>query len=169
MDKEVTWITLGRFGRPHGIKGFITIQSCTEPRDNIVDYEHLYAYINNEWRSLHLLNIEVTDKHIMAQVEGFNTREQVAGLTNIPIGTPKSELPELQQGEFYWHDLIGLAVVNQKGDALGTIIEILPTGSNDVLVVSGEQRVLIPYLPEHTILDVNLKEQRMIVDWDLDY
>ncbi|MDP1603718.1 MAG: ribosome maturation factor RimM [Legionella sp.] len=169
MDNAVNWIVVGRFGRVHGIKGFITIHSYTEPRDNILRYTQWHALMGNHWQPLKLSRVEVNDKHILVQVEGFDEREQVASLTNIEIGVNREQLPELAAGEFYWHQLVGMQVVNQQGDALGEVVEILPTGSNDVLVVEGKKRQLIPYLPGRSVIDVNLSQRCITVDWDADF
>ncbi|EHL29482.1 hypothetical protein LDG_8444 [Legionella drancourtii LLAP12] len=112
---------------------------------------------------------EVQNKSIIAQVEGYPERETVARLTNIEIAVQKEQLEELQSGEYYWHQLIGMDVINAKGESFGRVIEIMPTGSNDVLIVQGEKRHLIPYLPGKFILDVNSSQQLITVDWDMDF
>lgn len=169
MDTLDNWIVVGRFGRVHGIKGLITIHSYTEPRENILQYAQWHAQINNEWQLLNLFNIEVTDKHILAQVKGYDQREQVAALTNIAIGVHREQLPELATGDYYWHELIGMNVINQQGECLGSVVEILPTGSNDVLIVQGEKRHLIPYLPDHSIIEINSSLGQITVIWDADF
>lgn len=163
------WIIVGRFGRPHGIKGFVTVHSFTEPRDNILRYTDWNAYINYEWRSIKLLAVEVQSKSIIAQIEGYADRELAARLTNVDIAIPKKDLKELQSGEYYWHQLIGMHVVNSKSESFGKVIDIIPTGSNDVLVIEGEKRHLIPYLPGQFILNIDSKQQLITVDWDLDF
>lgn len=169
MDTLDNWIVVGRFGRVHGIKGLITIHSYTEPRENILQYTQWHAHINNQWQLLSLLNIEVTNKHILAHVEGYDQREQVAALTNIVIGIQREQLPELTAGDYYWHQLIGMKVINQQGECLGSVVEILPTGSNDVLIVEGEKRHLIPYLPDDSIVEINPSLGQIIVIWDADF
>lgn len=169
MSNTNDWIFVGRFGKVHGIKGFITVHSYTEPRENILQYPDWYAYINSEWQLVTLVSQEITDKHILVKVEGYFEREQAANLTNIEIGTKSEFLPVLKPGEYYWSQLIGLQVINQTGDTLGKVVEILPTGANDVLIVEGDKRRLIPYLPEHSIIAVNISEGQIIVDWDLDF
>lgn len=169
MNNQTNWITVGRFGRPHGIKGFVTIHSFTEPRDNILRYTDWRVFLNNEWQPIHLLSVAVQHKAIIAQVEGYPERESVARLTNLDIAVAKEQLADLEPGEFYWHDLIGMKVVNQKGEVFGNVIEIMPTGSNDVLVVQGEKKYLIPYLPGQFVTNINAEQQLITVDWDLDF
>lgn len=163
------WIVVGRFGRPHGVKGFVTVHSFTEPRDNILQYEDWYICLNNQWQAIKLSDVELLNKSIIAKVDGYPEREMVAQLTNVDIGIPQEKLEHLQSGEYYWHQLIGLNVVNLSGEDLGQVAELMATGSNDVLVVTGKKRCLIPYLPERYVLDINLDQQKITVDWDADF
>lgn len=177
MNALDNFIVIGRLGRPQGIHGLIRVHSFTEPRENILNYHHWHFFIDKRWQALDIIRFEVNDKHILAQISGFEEREQVQKLTNIDIGVDKSQLPTLSSGEFYWHQLLGLSVLNPQGDSLGRVIDILATGSNDVLIVSDERepgsqnkkRVLIPYLPGETIIDVDLQQKKIIVEWDWDF
>lgn len=169
MSNQASWVVIGRFGRPHGVKGFITIQSFTEPRDNILRYADWRVFLNNTWTPIKVLSVEVHNKAIIAKIEGYPEREQVACLTNVEIAIEKEQLAALEPGEYYWHQLVGMKVINQKGDSFGVVTEIMPTGSNDVLVVQGEKRHLIPYLPEQFVIEVNESQRVITVDWDLDF
>jgi 16S rRNA processing protein RimM len=169
VDKQTDWVILGRFGKPHGIKGFISIHAFTDPRENLLDYKELYAPFDKEWRVIELYSFEVHPKIIIAKVQGFADRTAVEALTNKDIAAPKDALPALEPGEYYWHQLIGMQVTNQQGLPLGKVTEILATGSNDVLVVEGERQHLIPYVMGSCIQEVNKQKQCIIVDWDADF
>lgn len=169
MSNQEHWVVVGRFGRPHGVKGFVTVHSFTEPRENIVRYAGWHAFINNQWQPLKLLHAEVQTKSIIALVEGYPEREAVAHLTNIEIAVQQNQLDELESGEYYWYQLIGMNVENSKGEFFGKVTEVIPTGSNDVIVVQGEKRHLIPYLPGQVVLDVNISQQLITVDWEMDF
>ncbi len=169
METNSDWVVVGRFGRPHGIKGLITIISFTEPRDNILRYSEWYANIHQQWQPLKLLHLEMNNKFILAEVDGYIEREEVARLTNVDIAIKREQLPELQQGEYYWHQLVGMQVVTPIGVVFGTVTEIIPTGSNDVLVVVGEKRHLIPYLMGRCILEINDSQRVITADWDVDF
>jgi 16S rRNA processing protein RimM len=169
VNNQIDWVIIGRFGRPHGIKGFITVHSFTDPRDNILNYVDWHVLLNNKWQPIKLNCVEVHTKTIITQIEGYTERESVTGLRNLEIAVLKEQLPELKPGEFYWHQLIGMKVVNLDGESLGTVLEVIPTGSNDVLVVQGEKRYLIPYLPGQFILDIKEDQKTITVNWDLDF
>ncbi len=163
------WVIVGRFCRPHGIKGFIRVLSFTEPRDNLLNFPTWYIKKDRVWQPIERLNDELTHKYIITQVKGYIEREDVAALTNCEIGVPRDHLPELEKNEHYWHELQGMQVVHKNGTQLGAVTEIMMTGSNDVLVVEGEHRYLIPYLPDEVILAVNTQTRTITVDWDLDF
>jgi 16S rRNA processing protein RimM len=169
VDKNSDWVVIGRFGRPHGIKGLISIISFTDPRDNILSYTDWHAYINKQWQPVKLLDLTSNNKSILAKVDGYVEREDLAYLTNIDIGIKSEQLPMLDEGEFYWSQLVGMEVVTVEGISLGQVTEILSTGANDVLVVVGEKRHLIPYLPGKSIIKVNDSQRIITVDWDMDF
>lgn len=163
------WVVVGRLGRPHGVKGYISIISFTEPRENILQYKPWYVFLNHQWQLLKVQDVVVTHKALLAKLLEYQEREEVAALTNIEIAIERNKLPVLDKGEFYWHELIGMTVVNQAQLCLGKVTEVMPTGANDVLVVEGEKRHLIPYLPGNYIIQVDKDQQQIIVDWDMDF
>ena len=78
-------------------------------------------------------------------------------------------MPELDDdSEVYWADLIGITVKNQQDVDFGKIADVFETGANDVIVVKGETERLIPFT-EQTVIDVNVAQKTMLVDWDEDY
>lgn len=163
------WVIVGRFGRPRGIKGFVKVISFTEPRENILQYEPWYARIDKQWQPLNIKQVSIEHKFIFAQIEGFPEREQAANLTNIDIAIKQEQLPDLEPGEYYWHQLIGMTVVNLQNIVLGTVAEMIATGANDVLVVTGEKRYLIPFVPEKYVIRIDNKSAQVVVDWDVDF
>jgi 16S rRNA processing protein RimM len=169
VSKQEEWIIVGRFGRPHGIKGLVTVYSFTDPKDNILSYSDWHAFLNNCWQPIKVLSAQIHNKTIVAQIEGFPERELVARLTNIEIAIHKDQLAPLAPGEYYWHQLIGMKVINQQGLSFGEVVEVMPTGSNDVLVVKGEKRHLIPYLPGQFITSIDNTTKTITVDWDMDF
>jgi 16S rRNA processing protein RimM len=84
------------------------------------------------------------------------------------VALPRAALPETRSGEYYWADLIGLAVVNTGSKELGSVVGMLQTGANDVLVVQGERERLIPFIAT-VVREVDLKAGVIRVDWDADY
>jgi len=165
---ENDWIVIGRFGKVHGIKGLISVISFTDPIENIFEYEPLHILLKKVWCPLKLANKQFSGDRLLVQVENYLTREDAAFLTNIEIAVPRQVLPSLEDNQYYLHDLIGLNAFNLRNELLGTISEIIPTGSNDVIVISGEKRILVPFVWDVYVKSIHLSEQKIFLDWDED-
>lgn len=160
------WVVIGRFGRVHGIKGFIQVHSFTEPHENIFEYQPWHITIKKNWCPISIHQQQMSGGKFLVQIENYMTREEASSLTNLDIAVPRNTLPELED-QYYHHDLIGLKVYNNNQDYIGEITEIFSTGANDVMMVSGEKQVLIPFVWDIYVKSIDLDAKQMIVDWDM--
>lgn len=164
------WVVVGRFGRPHGLKGFITVHSFTEEREAILQYIPWYTLERGIGKHVPLLQTEANDKHILVQIEGMSQREDIARYTNKDIVIQRTQLPVLPEEDFYWHELVGMQVVNTEDVNFGHVTEMMATGANDIMVVIlGDKRRLIPYLPDRVVLSISREKRQIRVDWDADF
>ena len=167
-------VPLGRIGAPHGVKGWVRVNSSTQPIDNILDYPVWQIGQNGNWREFRLKNARMQSKGLVVLLEdehgnAFHDRNQAAELTNADIAVDRSELPPLPEGEYYWADLIGLTVSNESGEVLGEVDHLIETGANNVLVLKGEREILVPFVMDHVVKNVDLQSGSMTVDWDPDF
>ncbi len=161
---------MGRVGAPYGLKGWFHLQSYAEPGSNILSYKTWYLKIKQQWQPVEILNARVHGKSFVAALVGYESIEKIEALKLLEIGVPRSELPILDSGEYYWSDLIGLSVVTEKSVILGQVDHLIETGANDVLVVKGETREhLIPYVLHDYVLSVDLKARVIRVLWDPEF
>ena len=129
--------------------------------------------IKGQWQPTELENWRHHNHELIVKLKGVDDREAAQILANVEIGVDLSVFPTLEEGDYYWHDLIGCAVVNLEGYAMGTVTEMMETGSNDVLVVKanvkdafGKQERLIPFLYEQVVKRVDPATKTITVDWD---
>jgi 16S rRNA processing protein RimM len=160
------FVKVGTFASPFGVHGWIKINSATSPIDSIINYLPWHIETNNGWQAMSVKEAKRNGDSIIALVEGYETREKAATLTNSVIGVNREQLPETNEGEVYWADLEGLTVINKEGTTLGKVDHLFETGANDIMVVVGEQRHLLPYIMDSVILKVDLEQQQILVDWD---
>lgn len=168
LDKD--WVVLGRVQGYFGVAGWVKIYSFTHEMPDILAYPRWWLQQGQEWRPYRLVNGRVHGKTIIAQLEGVADRNQAAALFDCLVAVPRTELPALDKGEYYWSQLISLDVINVQGEKLGVVDFLFETGANDVLAVKtplGEQ-ILIPYL-DSTVLGVDLTARAIEVDWQADY
>ncbi len=159
---------IGNINGLFGTQGWVKIFSHTQPRKNVLSYQPWHIKTKNNWQTLTIIQGREQAKTIVAKISGINDHEQARGLIGTDIYIQKSQLPKLQQGSYYWQDLIGLTVVNQKNTTLGKVSNLFATGANTVLVVSGKKEYLIPYIAQFLIA-VDIDNQQIEVDWDEDF
>jgi 16S rRNA processing protein RimM len=170
MQDETSLIIIGKIVGVYGIKGWFKILSFTRPRENIFKYSPWLVKQNEEWLEIQLLEGKPQGKGLVASIEGITDRNEAMALVSSEIAIDRVRLPAAKQGEYYWHDLINMQVINQQNEVLGVVKELLETGANDVLVVEADkQRYLIPYVQDVYIKDVDTEQGVIQVDWQSDY
>ena len=168
-------VVLGKIVSVHGVRGAVKVYSHTDPLDNVLDYAEWSLNRGSEQRTVSVLGGRVQGRVLVGNLKGIDDRNKAEELVDFEISIASDALPELEDGDFYWHQLEGLQVVNQEGQLLGKVDHLLETGSNDVMVVkpcagSVDQRErLLPYLPGQFVIKVDLETQVMQVDWDAEF
>jgi len=183
-------IILGRITGVYGVKGWVKVFSYTDPMESIVDYSPWYIRAENRkqapWTKVKLKAGKRHAKTVVAKFEHCNDRDQAMAYIGTEIAIEQKQLEALRKNnEYYWRDLIGLRVINQQDIELGIVKSMLETGANDVLVVSQETigeddseldeskpetiERLIPWSMHNTVIDVDLKQGLIEVDWDQDF
>jgi 16S rRNA processing protein RimM len=161
-------ICVGHILGAQGLKGWVRVFSNTSPRDNIVNYSPWIIEQGDELKAVGVSG-RSQGRNVIARLDGCEDRNQAEALAGCRILIDPAQLPRLQQGDYYWSDLIGLKVESLQGDALGVVSSILETGADDVLVVSAERERLIPFVIGDIVHEVDIDRQRMVVDWLPDY
>ncbi len=160
---------MGHIAGIHGVRGWVKIHSHTSPRENILNYNPWLLDLEGQgWQARELLGGRRQGKGVVARIEGIDDREQARALIGTEIAIRREQLPPLGEGEYYWHELIGLRVVNLQDVELGTVDHLFETGANDVLVLRGQRERLIPYAVGPIVKDIDLVAGRMRVDWQED-
>ena len=174
-EAESEWVVFGEVGRVHGLKGWLKLISFTSPIENILEYSRFHANIGGRSQELELAEHRRQNKALLVHFKGYDDPEAARLLTGTELLIANESLPKLKRGEFYWHQLEGLKVVNQQEQLFGRVSHLIETGANDVLVVKTDKESiddrerLIPYLLESVILDIDLEAQTIRVDWEADY
>ena len=107
-------------------------------------------------------------KTVLLSLKGIENRTQAEALVGSALYIEKKSLPELEDGDYYWFDIIGLSVFTIAGEYIGRVASIMPTGSNDVYVVKAvaegrQKETLIPALAS-VVVSIDLEKKTMQVD-----
>lgn len=169
-------LVVGRIVGVHGIRGWVKVHSYTDPLENIFEYQPWYLKGERGWEPVDVTGSRPQGKGLVAQLAGENDRNRATErFVGREIAVPRASLPDLEDGEYYWRDLIGLRVRTEAGQDLGKVASLLETGANDVLVVRADRdsldtkERLIPWVPGQYVSSVDLAAGYLVVDWDPDF
>lgn len=169
-DTQSDIVLAGKLVGVYGVNGWLKLVSFTRSKENIFNYHPWLVECNGQWKQLILAGSQVGTKTLLACFKGVSDREQAKMFVGAEIAIHRQQLPALKDNEVYWHDLINMQVIGKNNESLGIVSEILETGSNDVLVVkSGAQRHLIPYIPGIYVNSLDINKGVMQVNWQSDY
>ena len=168
-------VPVGTVGRAHGVRGWVRIRSDMDPPEELLRHDTWLVERSGTWRAVAVRSARAHGSVFVAHFEGIEDRDAAAELAGTPLGLPRNALPALDDGQYYWVDLIGLEVVDESGESLGTVREMIETGANDVMVVrpgtsspaaraSARDRI-IPFLADEVVRDVDLDAGRIRVSW----
>jgi len=170
MSQASDKVIVGKIGAPYGVKGWVKINSFTDVPEGIFDYSPWQLSDSNEYQ---IDQWRPHGKSLVAKIVGVESRDDAERIKNLDIAINENQLPELDEGEFYWRELTGMQVVTTQGYELGVVKDVFNTGANDVLQVRakvndafGQKERLLPFVMDTVIKSVNKAESVITVDWD---
>ncbi|CAI8289683.1 MAG: Ribosome maturation factor RimM [Gammaproteobacteria bacterium] len=158
------YIIVGKILSTQGINGWVTIQSFTSNPKDIFTYD-LKVLVEDIYQDIKVMEYNFMPKKTTMKIEGLNSIEQANKYLTKYIYISKTDLPVINDDEYYWHQLIGLNVVNEEDIILGVVDSLFTSGDNDVLVVkkdNSSQEVFIPFLKKHL---VKIASDTIFVRW----
>ena len=190
-------VVMGRIVAPYGVFGWLKVVPDTEAFDGLFDYDNWWLGKGDDWREMVVETAKVHNDVIVVKLKGIDDRDAALACKGKQIAVPRAQLPEADENEYYWSDLIGVRVKNLQDVDFGLIVDVFETGANDVIVVKPEEVLVAPLknvetsksaeavkdkkaakeLPQErllpfidsVVLEVDLKARTMLVDWDADF
>ena len=154
-------IVIGKIVAPHGVRGDIRILPLTEKPEQFLDLDYLLL---QDGRKLTIKHARFHKRMVLVTTEEIKSMNEAELLRDQEVLIKAEDLPELEEGQFYVADLIGLPVFDTEGKQIGTFKDSLSTGSNDVYVIAvpGEKDILLP-ASKICVKEINLAEKRIVV------
>lgn len=167
--KKDTFLPVGKIVGAHGVKGTIRVYTCVESLSVFEPGSRILVRTPKAPEKTFEINWTKPHTHgVLLSLKGITDRDQVGSLIGSDLLIEKKTLPDLEDGLYYWFDIIGLSVFTADEQYLGQVDSIMPTGSNDVYVVKDPKQkngseIMIPAL-ESVVLAVDLEKKIMKVD-----
>jgi 16S rRNA processing protein RimM len=167
VTEDAGTLPFGRLGRPHGVRGELSLRPFNAEGAGLCEVElplRIEVVTERERKEMTLLAVRPAAEVLLIRMEGVETREQAAALTNAEVWLPRDRLPPLEEDEFYIEDLVGCTVIDEQGRERGQVVATFWNGAQDVLTVEGpDGELLVPAVPEF-IREVDLDARRVVVD-----
>jgi len=162
------WFNVGKIVNTHGIKGEVRVISRTDFADErykVGNTLFLFQETNNAPLQLKITSHRKHKNFDLLTFEGYYNVNQVEAFKEGVLKVPESYLSDLEEGEYYYHEIIGCKVSTTAGEEIGMIREILTPGANDVWVIQAKKGkdILIPYI-EDVVKEINVQDKTIIIE-----
>jgi 16S rRNA processing protein RimM len=140
----------GEIVKTRGLRGCMKVLSFLDAKSSFSKPDFVYIEKNpGQKNRFALKKIDAAGKVFFIEVEEIKDIESAKNLIGGKVYLPRDVLEKLPEGEYYFHDIIGLDVYNEEGDFIGKIESVFPTGSNDVYVCKSEKsEILLPAIAQ---------------------
>lgn len=163
IDGEPAFVVIGRLLRPHGVHGEILMEAFTDFPERI--QKGKIVYIGEDFLPVTIRSYRMQLNQFIISLDGFYDRDEIGRFRNQIVFIRVDDIPPLEPGEYYHHQVLGLQVIDASGSDLGSVTDILETGANDVLVITTQRgdQILLPFI-DSVILEVDLARSLIQVD-----
>jgi 16S rRNA processing protein RimM len=169
-------VQVGYVAGAYGINGWVRIRPHSADADALL-HAKTWWLDKPELRDVDMLQARMHSGDVVAQLVGVVGRDAAEALKGATVQIPRSRFPALSDNEFYWLDLIGLAVENLQAEQLGRVVGLMDNGAHPILRVAlptvedadkTSPELLIPFVDQF-IKTVDQAAKKITVDWGLDY
>ncbi|HVN98897.1 MAG TPA: ribosome maturation factor RimM [Steroidobacteraceae bacterium] len=159
------YVKLGRVLGPAGVRGWLKVQSYTDPPENLLRHRSWQLVDAQGRREARTVAESSSDgRWLRARFEGIEDRTAAEMLGGADIEVERSALPPTAAREYYRDDLIGFRVANGEGRELGRVSHFIDAPAGPLMVVTGARELWIPAQPAH-LKRVSLERGEIEVDW----
>ena len=128
-DQSSELIIIGRISGLYGVKGWVKIFSHSEPREKILEYSPWLVQSREGWQVMEVEEGRRHGKGVIVRLKDYTDRDKARTLIGKDIALTRDQLPELEEGNYYWSDLEGLKVISSQGGELGLLDHLIETGA----------------------------------------
>lgn len=157
-------LEIGQIVNTFGIKGFVKVNPFVDDILRFDDLEKVYIRRNKEIKELQVEEVKYHKNMVLVKFKGIDKVEDAELLKNFYLEVDRENAIELEEGEYFIADLLGMNVLTEENEELGKLEDIFNAGSSDIYVVKTAEgkQILLPAISE-VIKEINIKENKIIV------
>lgn len=163
-QNETEWATIGKVVALFGVHGELKVRLLTDIPNRFAELESVHVGPDHTLQRIQGIR-PYKSEMIVLKLEGIDDANAAEALRNQDLSIPLSNLAKLPPDSYFQHDILGLQVITLDGRNLGTIVDIIVTGSNDVYSIKtpGGSQLLIPAIKD-VIKQIDLIRHTMHID-----
>jgi len=156
-------LLVGKVLRPHGLGGLLRMRSYARSEASFIEASEVFLRpVSGEIHSYRVLSATPHKDIVLVKLEGVNSLEEADKLREAEVWVAAEAIPR-EEGEYFWHELIGLAVLEEAGEYIGELAHIIPVGGSEIYVVTcGKKEIFIPATYD-VVKEVDLEKGTMTI------
>lgn len=160
------FLCIGAIVQPHGIHGEVRVHLFNPNSDSLYHVSRIWLRRpqHTKLEVARLTDARHHSKGILLSIEGCTTRNQAEAYRRTEVFVSKAELPTLEDGEFYFYQLVGFDVISTTQEPIGTVLRVMPGAAQDLLIVEHDGREIMLPIIDAIIPTIDLAQQRIEVE-----
>ncbi len=157
-------LEIGQIVNSYGIKGFLKVVPYTDDITRFDNLKTIYIEKNKKLEEMQIEEVKYHNKLVLLKLKGIDDINDTLQYKNCYIKIDRKDAVELPKNSYFIVDLIGMEVYTEDGNLIGTLVDVFPTGSNDVYVIKDKigKQILLPAIRD-VIKDVQVESKKMVV------
>ena len=167
------FLLIARIGKTRGLRGEFFLRSFAEDPQSLNTFTKFYTMNSSLMEEVEFEYIKTANANIISKIKSIDDIDAMKVFGQKDVYILRSELPQLDENEAYWFELIGMNVINLDDKNLGIVEIVNNYGASDILEVNPasdtKEKILIPFIRNKFIISINKSKNSILVDWEEDY
>jgi 16S rRNA processing protein RimM len=167
------FLLIARIGKTRGLRGEFFLRSFAEDPQSLNTFTKFYTMNSSLMEEVEFEYIKTANANIISKIKSIDDIDAMKLFGQKDVYILRSELPQLDENEAYWFELIGMNVINLDDKNLGIVEIVNNYGASDILEVKPasdtKEKILIPFIRNKFIISINKSKNSILVDWEEDY
>jgi 16S rRNA processing protein RimM len=158
------YLEIGQIVNTNGLKGFLKVKPLTDDITRFEELETVYIQKAKELIEFKIQEVKYVKNMVLLKLEGIDDITEAEKYKNFYIKINRKDAVELDEDSYFIIDIIGCEVFTEENQKLGKVVDVFPTGSNDVYTVKNEEgkEILLPAIAD-VIKDVDVKNKKIVI------